>query len=234
MAHLKRYVMPANWPVPVKSAFWVIRPSAGPHALKRSLPLQLIIRDMLGLAATAAEASTILRAGKVLVDGKPRDAHFPIGLMDTIAIPELSKAYRMVPTKKGLRLAEIPLAAASSKLCQVKGITTIAGGIQQLRLHDGRVVRVGKKATEKVGDAVLVSLPEQKLSKHLKLEVGAHAIIVAGRSAGTAGVVKEIRKRKLLGEQSVAVLETPAGSTETSLAYVFPVPADFGKEHKAL
>ena len=232
MAHLKRYEMPASWPVPVKSRFWVTRPAAGPHPLKRCLPLQLIVRDLLGLAATAAEARTILRAGKVLVDGKPRDAHFPVGLMDSIAIPGISKAYRMVPTKKGLRLAEIPLAAAGAKLCQVRGITTVRGGVQQLRLHDGRTVLAGKKTEEKIGDVILVSVPEQKLTKHLKLEPGCHALITAGRSAGSIGTVKEIRRRKLLGEQSVAVLETAEGRTEHALAYAFPVPADFAKEHK--
>ncbi len=251
MAHLKRYEMPASWPVPVKSRFWVTRPSAGPHPLKRCLPLQLIVRDLLGLAATAAEVRTILRAGNVLVDGKPRDAHFPVGLMDSIAIPDIGRAYRMVPTKKGLRLAEIALAAAGSKLCQVRGITTVKGGLQQLRLHDGRTLFAGKKAAEeldagasalppaggmlsglrqvRIGDALQLSVPAQKVTKHLALEAGCHALITAGRSAGTTGTVTEIRRRKLLGEQSVAVLETSAGRTETTLAYVFPVPAGFAE-----
>lgn len=230
MAHLKRYEMPRTWPVPVKSRFWVTRPSPGPHALKDCLPLQVILRDVLGLSATAAESRRILLAKQVLVDGVPRGPNFPVGLMDSLSIPELDKAYRMVPTKSGLRLSEIPISEAGHKLCQVRGVTTVRGGIFQLHLHDGRNI-LSKKPAEKPGDSLLISLPDQKPGKHVKREVGAHAVVVAGRSAGVTGTITEIRRRKSLGEQSIAVLDTPAGRTETSLDYVFPLTPEL---HKAL
>lgn len=58
------------------------RPSTGPHKLRESLPLILILRNRLKYALTKAEANAICMQSYVKVDGKVRtDVNFPAGFM---------------------------------------------------------------------------------------------------------------------------------------------------------
>ena len=68
--HLKRLVMPRSWPLPRKTSVWVSKPKPGAHSLERGMPLNMIIRDVLGLANTNREVRAILNQGLVKVDGR--------------------------------------------------------------------------------------------------------------------------------------------------------------------
>src|SRR5437016_10422415 len=68
--HLKRLSAPRSWSTPRKTDFWIVRPSPGPHAMGESVPLGLILRDMLKLCDSAREARHILNNRGVLVDGR--------------------------------------------------------------------------------------------------------------------------------------------------------------------
>ena len=70
--YLKRYKMPAFWPVNRKEKKWVVRPRAGPHSIAGSIPLNLIIRDMLKLTENISETKKIIKSGAVIVDKKKR------------------------------------------------------------------------------------------------------------------------------------------------------------------
>lgn len=60
------------------------RPSTGPHKLRESLPLILILRNRLKYALTKAEANAICKQKFVKVDGKVRtDLNYPAGFMGT-------------------------------------------------------------------------------------------------------------------------------------------------------
>ncbi|MEM3973016.1 MAG: S4 domain-containing protein, partial [Ignisphaera sp.] len=96
--HLKRLAAPWFWPILRKEYKWVVKPSPGPHPIDRSLPLLVVIRDVLGLAETAREAKRIIFDGKVYIDGVVRkDYKFPVGVMDTISIPDIDFYARFVP-----------------------------------------------------------------------------------------------------------------------------------------
>ena len=106
--HLKRKPAPKLWPIHRKEAVWTVKPTPGPHPAARSLPLALVVRDMLGFANTAKEARNIICSGKILVDGKIRkDDSYLVGLMDVISVPENNKSYRVLPSGKGLFLYAI-------------------------------------------------------------------------------------------------------------------------------
>ena len=68
--HLKRYKSPKHWPIDPKEDKWTVKPSAGPHAIESSLPLLIVIRDILGLADNSREAKRIINNGEILVDGE--------------------------------------------------------------------------------------------------------------------------------------------------------------------
>jgi len=48
--HQKRIAAPRSWRIGRKTAYWTVKPRPGPHPGDRSMPLLLIIRDMLQLA----------------------------------------------------------------------------------------------------------------------------------------------------------------------------------------
>jgi small subunit ribosomal protein S4e len=218
-------MMPKSWPVAVKKETFVIRPNPGPHPLKRCMPLQLVVRDVLGLVETAAEARQILNAGKVQVDKKTRkNKKFPVGLMDIIAISGTRKHYLVNVNKKGIFLDEIKADEADHKLCMITGKKTLKKGVEQLNLHDGRNLILDKDSKGKgyeVHDSITIILPSQKIVRHHKLEKGKHAFIFSGKNIGAKGTIKEIKKRKSMTEKSTVTIKSKDKDIETLLDYVF-------------
>ncbi len=233
--HLKRLPAPKFWPIPRKEAKWTVRPSPGPHPINRSLPLLLIIRDILGYAKTAREARRIISEGRIKVDGKiRRDYKFPVGLMDVIEIPDVKEAYRLIPIpRKGLNLHPISEEEAKFKLCRIENKTTVDGGHIQLNLHDGRniLIRVNdptnpEEDTYKTMDVLKISLPGQEIEEHIKFEEGSFVLVTWGKNMGQVGRIKEII-HGIGRRMSVVTLESPDGELfQTSLEYVFPIGRD--------
>ena len=61
---------------------WVVTPRPGPHPKYSSIPLLIVVRDILKLVETGKEAKKIIKAGEILVDGRPRKDHkYPTGFM---------------------------------------------------------------------------------------------------------------------------------------------------------
>lgn len=54
--HLKRVRAPHSWLMNKMGGNFAVRPSAGPHKLRESIPLQVMLRDKLGFAQTGREA----------------------------------------------------------------------------------------------------------------------------------------------------------------------------------
>src|SRR6266571_2936580 len=84
---LKREPAPGFWPIKRKERTWAPNTRPGPHSREKSLALVIIIREILGYARTAKEATRIINTGKVKIDGVVRKDHrFPVGLMDVLNI----------------------------------------------------------------------------------------------------------------------------------------------------
>jgi small subunit ribosomal protein S4e len=223
MAHLKRYAMPKAWPLGKKLETFVIRPVPGPHALAQSIPLQIVLRDMLKVAENASEAKMILKEGKVLVDKSVRkEPKFSVGLMDIIDLPDLNQYLRVVPSKKGIELEKISKEDSNVKLCRINSKSVIRGGIQQLNLHDGRNILAGKKSSYKPGDSIIIGLPGQEILKHYSFEKGTPAFINAGRNIGAHGVIKKVKRKKSMLEKSTVLIESNGKEIQTLIEYVFP------------
>jgi small subunit ribosomal protein S4e len=227
--HLKRLAAPANWQIPRKVHKFVVRPLPGPHAMSESLPLLLIVRDILKYADNAREAKKIIKMGKILVDGRKRKEHkFPVGLMDVVSIPDTNEHFRALFDEKG-RIILRPTENPDVKLCRIKNKTVVKGGHIQLNLHDGRnhIVKVSNptKAEEdvyKTGDTVLLSVPEQDIKAHIPFEVGKLAYITGGKHVGEFARIVDIEKRVLYPD--IITLENADGEKfKTIKDYVFVV-----------
>jgi small subunit ribosomal protein S4e len=185
--HTKRVASPVFWRAGRKNFRWITSPAPGPHSAARSIPLQVLLRDVLKLAHTGREARAIIREGKVLVDGTVRKDHkFPVGLMDVVSLPDLQKHYRAVPHESGLSIIEIPAGEASLKPVRVESKQAVRGGNVQATAHDGQNF-LGLKAS--VGDTLL--LKGGKVDKQFKMKPGALCLVVRGKQAGRMGHLVE-------------------------------------------
>ncbi len=185
--------------MPPKLRPWVVKPRPGPHKKFESIPLLILIRDILKLADTGKEAKSIVKSKEILVDGKARrDQKYSVGLMDVIDIAKIKKTYRIVPTKKGLGLIEILSNEAKLKLCRINRKNLMRGGKLQLGLHDGRTLLIDSKQKMefKTGDSLLIEIPSQKIIEHIKMEKDSLAIIIGGQNKGVFVKVKEIKKTR--------------------------------------
>ncbi|MGB9937912.1 MAG: 30S ribosomal protein S4e [Methanobacterium sp.] len=224
--HLKRFKAPKHWPIHPKENKWTVKPHAGPHAIEESLPLLLIVRDILGVAGNSREAKRIINSGDILVDGRPRkDYKYPVGFMDVVEIPKMESVYRVLPDEKG-RLILHPIAEENKefKLCKITDKTTIRGGKTQFNLHDGR--NQLDDGNYKVGDVVILKVPDQKIDDVISFENGTIGLITGGKHIGEIGRIKEINITKSSMPNTVE-METDDKKTFLTLKdYVFVIGKD--------
>ncbi len=215
--HLKRIAAPRTWQLARKSATFTLRPFPGGHGFEMGLALGSVLRDHLHLTRTMNEVQKMLHANEVLVDGKrKKDRRTLVGLFDIIGIPKISKQFQVGLDSKGrLIVTEIDAKVASMKVCRVIGKTVLKGGKIQLNLYDGKNILTKKDV--KVGDSVVITLPQHEIQKVLPLKVGAKIFLTHGKHAGTSGTLKELDLKSARYE-----LEDGT-SIETARRYLFVV-----------
>lgn len=239
--HMKRLRVPAFWRVPKKHAKFATKPRPGAHKKLESIPLLVVVRDILEMADTMGDAKKIIKMGEVFVDGKYRKDHkYPAGLMDVVSVPKMKMDYRVVATNKGLELIKIPHGETKQKLVKIvnkRSIKRIGKGPAagkkkqshtfQLNLHDGRnmIVDSNQGKDYSAGDTLIVDLPSQKISNHIKLEKGALILIVKGKNIGLTGKVKDIMETKTK-EPTKVICDLGHDKLEVIKDYVFVVGKD--------
>jgi small subunit ribosomal protein S4e len=225
LAKLKRLRVPGFWKISKKEMKWVVSPRPGPHPKFYSIPLLIIVRNMLGLGETAKEAKSIIKNGEVLVDNKSRKDHaYPVGLFDVVSFPKIKKFYRVVPNPKGLVLIEISADEATKKICRIDNKTLVEKGKMQLNLHDGKNILVDNK-NYKTGDSILIELPSLKILQHISLAQGNLGLISKGLQSGKVGKIKEVIPGKMR-EKTKIVCELDKETKEIVKDMLFVVGKD--------
>jgi len=233
--HMKRLNAPKIWMLNKLGGIWAPRPSTGPHKLRESLPLTLILRNRLKYALTRAETQKIVMRRLVSVDGKVRtDMNFPTGFQDVVSMPKTGEDFRIMYDHKG-RFSVLPIKGAETKfkLCQVirsqkanrastgsmKGATGQAAAIPYIATHDGRTIRFPNPDI-RVMDTVKVSLETGRVTGHYKFEVGNVAICTRGANRGRVGIVTNREKHP--GDFEIVHLKDKRGNSfATRQANVF-------------
>jgi small subunit ribosomal protein S4e len=204
LTHQKRLSVPKSWKIGRKGFKWVSTTRPGPHSQARSLPIGLIIRDILKIVDNSREGKRILSEGKVLVDGTPRkDIRFPVGLFDVITLPLINESYRMVQDEKGRLVLHKLNETNVNKLCRIDNKTTLKGGKVQLNLSDGTNILGSNEYGTK--DSLILSVPDKQVVKHLQFKVGNLAMVVGGQHSGEIGKIKEIREVKSSRHNTVTI-----------------------------
>jgi len=220
--HLKRLNAAKAIKIHRKEKTWTIKPAPGPHQIKKSISLGLIIRNYLGFADTLKEAKNIVTNGEVLVDGIVRkDYKFPCGLMDVISIPKLKKDYRILYDRRGkLTLIPIKPADAKWKLYRIENKKTLKGKQTQLNLHDGHTYQV-KKDEYKTGDVLKIILKDKKIDDIYKFEKGTVSMVIGGSHIGEIANIDTI---ETISSSRPNVTKMKGKNEFTTLqSYVFPI-----------
>jgi len=193
--HQKRLSMPKTWNIQKKTHKWAVKASPGPHSGLKSIPLLLVLRDVMKLANSSREAKKILHDGNILVDGVVRrDYKFPVGVFDVITIPKIDLSYRVFLDEKQ-RLSLRKISDPEVKLCKITDKTIVKGGNTQLNLHDGSNI-ISDEYSYHSSDSVILSLPERKVVKHITYKPGSLALVIGGAHSGELATIEDVRKTR--------------------------------------
>lgn len=195
--HLKRVAAPHSWLMNKMGGNFAVRPAQGPHKLRESIPLQVVLRDKLNLALNGKEAQVILhqKEGLIRVDKKIRRNHkYPVGLMDVIEIPKMKKFYRVLYDQKArFTFVSINEQEAKFKLCKIQKKALGPNKITYLVTHDGRTIRFADKSI-KIGDTVKLNLEKNEVQDFIPMVAGNLAYCSDGNNRGRVGVIDHINK----------------------------------------
>ncbi len=219
--HLKRFFAPKTWKIKRKGIIFIAKPKPGTHKIEHSVPLSVILRDILNYAQTKREARYILGKKGVLVDGAVRlDHSFPVGLFDVLTLSELDESFRIVLDKKGkIVLIKIEKNDSKIKPYQIKGKTRIKGKTQ-LNLSSGKNMVIGEDKF-KVGDTIFIGTEKKAgITEIIPLQKNVLVYLTGGKHIGQTGKVQEIRGEKIF-------CKTESGEeVETLKRYAFPIGND--------
>jgi len=217
--HRKRLAAPGTWNIKRKNSMFITEPFPGNRS-SLGLALSVLLKDIMDFANTNREIKVIINSSNIRIDGKVRkDPKFPVGIFDTVELAGLNQYFRVTLNSKGkISLVKINKEEIDVKPCKITGKTETKGKTQ-LNLFDGRNILVGK-GEYKVGDTLLLSLPNQAINKHLRLDKKSMIFLIGGKHIGEMGAVEDIVKNKIIYKDKDGEL------IETSKQYAFVIGED--------
>ncbi|MEM4152934.1 MAG: S4 domain-containing protein [Candidatus Pacearchaeota archaeon] len=190
--HLKRIAAPKTWPILRKEKVFVTV-GKSPHKLELSLPLIIILRDLLKAANNTREIKKIISEKNIIINNKiVKDVKFRAGLFDRIYIKKLEKYFSLYLTEKGkLEVKEISKEKSEFKPCKIIGKKILKGNKIQINCIDGRNFIVDSNKF-KIGDTIIINLKDNKIVKHLGIEKGNFALVIKGKNRGAYGKIESV------------------------------------------
>jgi len=223
--HLKRVFAPRAWMLDKLGGVWAPRPSQGPHKLRESIPLTILIQNRLKYALNNREVKMILndKEANVLVDGRiRRDEKFPAGFQDVINVKKTGETFRVLYDTQGkFVLRKIKTEEAKFKLCKVKRREMGPNQVPYIVTHDGRTIRFPHPDIS-VHDTVKVEIDTGKILDFIKFHSGNLVMATSGNNIGRVGVLTS-RDRHLGGFDIVHVLDNRGHTFATRIGNVFVI-----------
>ena len=190
MAYLKRNKIGNFWPIPRKGTKYL---ALAKHNQNESIPLIVVLRDILKLVKNKRELKRILNEKQILVNHKQiRETNYPVCLFDIITAGK--KHYRAVLSEgKKMNFQEIQDKDSETRIYKIIGRKILGKGKIQLNLMQGKNILSNEKS--ETGDSVLLNLKNNKIVKTIHLEKGKTAFAVKGKHMGKSGKILEIMER---------------------------------------
>ena len=222
--HLSRLAAPKTWPVKRKLTKWIAKPMPGAHNLNMSMPLVVILRDLLNVAATSKEIKKLLNSQAVLVNSRViREVRFAVGLFDVISIPTVKANYRIIINNKGkLAAIKIPEADANKILLRVDNKRTISKDKTQLNFSNGWNILV-KKNEYKTNDVIVFDTKDRKVISKLTLRKDSNVYLIGGKHVGMLAKFAGVRETGTLRKHKIAKVIAGKDELESSLENVVVV-----------
>jgi len=219
--HITRFNVPKTWRISnVKGIKWITNIIPGPHSIQNSMPINLVLKELLNYTKTTRESRRIIAEKKVLVNKKIiKEVKYPVGLFDVIEFPSANEIYRFTfGNDKRFAVKKIKKEESNLRPCKVISKTLQNKGVMQINLDNGFNLLTDKKDI-KTGDTIIINLENKKIVKHLKFDVGSLVIITDGKYIGQTGKIKEI-KPGLMGKKNVKI-KVDKEEVETLGGYAF-------------
>lgn len=190
--HLKRQNIGKFWPVPRKGTKYL---ALATHNQKESIPLVVVMRDILKLVKNKKELKTVLNEKQILINYKEiREVNYPVCLFDVISLKDAKKNYRANLSKnKKMIFDEISDKDAETKIYKIVGKKILSKGKMQINLMQGKNLISDEKAS--AGDSVILNLKDNKIVKIIPLEKEKTAFALKGKHAGSSGKIIDIMDR---------------------------------------
>jgi len=224
--HQKRLSAPKHWMLDKLGGIWAPRPSPGPHKLRESLPLVLVLRNRLKYALTRRECIMVVNRRLVKVDNKIRtDMNYPAGFQDVISLDRTDEHFRLLYDTKGrFVLHRVTPKEGQFKLLRVQNKSTASKGsigrnpfvtgrnaaIPYVVTHDGRTIRYADPHIS-INDTVKFDLTTGKIVDSVKFEPGNVAMITRGANIGRIAIISHIEKHP--GSYDIVHLTDRRGNT---------------------
>jgi len=200
MKHLKRQEVPKNWPLPRKGTAYVVKSYSN---LNKSVPLLIVLRDMLKLARNRKEVKKAIFENNILTNERPEiDDKNSMQLFDKIRIIPAKKYYQLGLSEGGkFIMEEIKENETNQKIAKIINKKVLKGKKTQINLSDGRNFISDTKCN--IGDSVVINFKDKKIEKCLPLKENARVIVFAGKHAGKKGKILKIKsERKMISMES--------------------------------
>ena len=187
--HLKRLNMGKSWPIPRKGTKYL---TVSSHNKKSSIPLMVVMRDILKAVRTKKELKYALNEKQIKVNEKKiKDTNYPISFFDVISIK--NKNYRSSLSENGkIIFEEISDNESVRKIIKIIGKKVLKDKIIQFNLSDGRNFISKEKA--KINDSVLFNF-NKGIEKIIRMEKDNEVFVIKGKHAGISGKIEEIIER---------------------------------------
>lgn len=208
--HLKRLASPKTWPIPKKAITFIARPFPGPHKIEHQIPISVFLRDMVDVVKTQKEVKFVLYNKDCLIDGKVcHDNKRPVGLFDVVSLPKAKQFFRvLISDKNKLFAISVDEKESSLKISKVSKKTILKSGKVQLNTSDGRSILVDDTKKYSIGDSLVLSLPDQKITDHLPLQPNMAIFLEAGRHVGVVGSIESIEGNTFVVKSGDDVFKT--------------------------
>jgi len=211
--HIKRKTIPKFWPISRSGTKYM---TVATHDRSNSIPLMVVMRDILGLVKNRKELLKVLHEKKILVNGKlVNDKGYPLLLFDSLSIPSISKHYKINLNGHKFCLNEVSEKESKTKLYKVLKRTMLPGKKLQVNLSGGKNLLTSEKL--ETGEFVLLG-NDNKFIKKITLQKGEEVLVVKGKHMGKTGKILAIEK---IGEDTIATISTKEGELKLNIDTLF-------------